>query len=57
MDLLGKLIAGVIVVWLLALALGLVISLMPIILAAAGFFLMLGFLALLGRLMGSWFCY
>jgi hypothetical protein len=52
MDLLGKLIAGLFALWLLALAVGLVISLMPIILAVVGFFLMIGFLTLLVRLLG-----
>lgn len=57
MDLLSRLFCGLFVVWLLAMAVGLLIALMPLILAVAGFFLMIGFLTLLGRLVGSWFYY
>lgn len=57
MDLLAKLFCGLFVVWLLVMAVGLLIALMPVILAVVGFLLMLAVLALLGRLIGSWFYY
>lgn len=57
MDLLTKLFCGLFVVWLLAMAVGLLIALMPVILAVVGSLLMLAVLALLGRLIGSWFYY
>jgi hypothetical protein len=41
----------------LALVVGLLIALMPVILAVVGFFLMLAVLAFIGRLVGSWFYY
>ncbi len=57
MDLLARLFCGMFVLWLLAMAVGLLLALMPTILAVAGFFLMIAFLTLLGRLIGSWFRY
>ena len=57
MDLLAKVFCGLLVVWVLIMAAGLLLALMPVILAVAGFFLMIGLLALVGRLIGSWFYY
>lgn len=42
---------------LLALVVGLLIALMPVILFILGFLLMIGFLAFVGRLLGSWVRY
>jgi hypothetical protein len=52
MDLLGKLTGGLFVVWLVAMVVGLVIAFMPVVLVVVGFFLMVGFLTLLVRLLG-----
>lgn len=56
MDILIKLIAGVFVLWAIALLAGLLIALLPIILYAIGFILMLALLALIGRFVASIFC-
>ena len=55
MDFLTKVFCGLFVVWLVAMAVGLLLALMPAILAVVGFFLMMAFLAFVGRLVGSWF--
>jgi hypothetical protein len=52
MDLLAKLFCVLFFVWLVAMAVGLLIALMPVILFVIGFFLMIGFLTLLVRLLG-----
>lgn len=55
MDLFGKLIAGLFIIWAGAMVIGLLIALAPLLLVVVGFFLMLGLLTLIGRLVASWF--
>ncbi len=57
MDLACKLVVGLFCVWAGAMAVGLLIALMPVILAVAGFFLMIVIVTFVGKLVGSWFLY
>lgn len=57
MDLASKIVAGLFVIWAVAMVVGLIIALAPVILAVAGFFLMMAVLAFVGRLVASWFFY
>jgi hypothetical protein len=57
MDLAGKIVAGLIALWAVAMVVGLLIAIAPLLLFVAGFFLMIGLLTLIGRLVGSWFLY
>lgn len=57
MDLAFKLVMGLFAAWAFAMVVGLLIALVPVLLAVAGFFLMIGLLTLVGRLVGSWIGY
>jgi len=57
MDIGAKIVAGLFVVWAGAMVVGLLIALIPLILAVAAFFLMIVIVAFVGRLVGSWFLY
>lgn len=55
MDLSAKLFCGMFVVWLLVMAVGLLLVLMPVILFIVGFFIIMSILVLLGRFAASSF--
>lgn len=57
MDPAGKVVMGLFFVWAGAMVVGLLIALIPLLLAVAAFFLMIVIVAFLGRLVGSWFLY
>ena len=57
MDLGAKVVAGLFVVWAVAMAVGLLIALAPAILFVVGFVLMVVVVTFVGRLVGSWFLY
>ena len=50
-----RIVACVFFAWIAVMGIGVIIALLPLILYAVGFLLMLGLLALVGRLIGSWF--
>lgn len=57
MDIGAKIVAGLFVLWAAAMVIGLLIALIPLILAAAAFFLMVVIVSFVGKLVGSWFLY
>jgi hypothetical protein len=57
MDLLGKIIWGAMIVWAGALAVGLLIAALPLIVAVIGFVLMVAVVGFVGRLVTSWLFY
>lgn len=46
----GRIVAGLMIAWAMAVGVGLLLALMPILLALAGFLVMIGLLALIGGL-------
>ncbi len=55
MDVLTRVIAGIFTLWAAAMVVGVLIALLPLILYAIGFLLMLALLALIGRFVASLF--
>jgi len=57
MDVLGKLVWAVLIIWAVAMASGLLIALAPVILSLVGFILMVALVAFVGRLVASFWFY